>query len=43
MKAYNVAFTEQTPFFSMINTMMSPFLSAISLKNGKAIDVVLFK
>lgn len=43
MKAYNVAFAEQTPFFSMINTMMSPFLSAISLKNGKAIDVVLFK
>jgi len=43
MKAYNVAFAEQTPFFSMINTMMSPFISAISLKNGKAIDVVLFK
>lgn len=43
MKAYNVAFTEQVPFFSMINTMMSPFLSAISLKNGKAVDVVLFK
>lgn len=43
MKAYNVAFTEQTPFFSMINTMMSPFLSAISLKNGQVTNVVLFK
>ncbi|MDO9208067.1 MAG: polysaccharide biosynthesis/export family protein [Sulfuricurvum sp.] len=43
MKAYNVAFAEQTPFFSMINTMMSPFLSAISLKNGQITNVVLFK
>jgi polysaccharide export outer membrane protein len=43
MKAYNVAFAEQTPFFSMINTMMMPFISAISLKNGKVVDVVLFK
>lgn len=43
MKAYNVAFNEQIPFFSMINTIMTPFLSAISLKNGKITNVVLFK
>lgn len=43
MKAYNVAFREQMPFFQMITTMLSPFISYTSIKNGKAIDVFLFR
>jgi polysaccharide export outer membrane protein len=43
MKAFNVAFKEQTPFFDMITAMLSPFVSYTSIKNGKAVDVFLFK
>ncbi len=42
MKAYNVAFTEQMPFFNMIHAMMYPFVDYTNIKNGKALDV-LFK
>ena len=34
MKAYNIAFEEQTPFFQMLNTMMSPFVSFRNIKDG---------
>lgn len=43
MKAYNVAFKEQMPFFDLLTSMMSPFVSYTSIKNGKAVDVFLFK
>ena len=43
MKAYNVAFKEQMPFFDLITSMLSPFVSYTSIKNGKAVDVFLFK
>lgn len=43
MKAYNVAFKEQMPFFDLISSMLSPFVSYSSIKNGKAVDVFLFK
>ncbi len=43
MKAYNVAFKEQMPFFDMITSMLAPFVSYTSIKNGKAVDVFLFK
>jgi len=43
MKAYNVAFREQMPFFDMLTSMLSPFVSYTSIKNGKAVDVFLFK
>jgi len=37
MKAYNVAFGEQMPFFNMINGMMMPFLTFKSIKDGYGI------
>ncbi|MDD2368190.1 MAG: polysaccharide biosynthesis/export family protein [Sulfuricurvum sp.] len=43
MKAYNVAFKEQMPFFEMLSSMLAPFVSYTSIKNGKAVDVFLFK
>jgi polysaccharide biosynthesis/export protein len=43
MKAYNVAFREQMPFFDMLTSMLAPFVSYTSIKNGKAVDVFLFK
>lgn len=43
MKAYNVAFTEQLPFFNMLNTMMTPFVTFDTFRNTKAVDVFLFK
>lgn len=43
MKAYNVAFREQMPFFQLISSMLSPFVSYTQIKNGKAVDVFLFK
>lgn len=43
MKAYNVAFKEQMPFFDLLTSMLSPFVSYTSIKNGKAVDVFLFK
>lgn len=43
MKAYNVAFKEQMPFFDMLTSMLAPFVSYTSIKNGKAVDVFLFK
>lgn len=42
MKAYNVAFTEQMPFFNMIHAMLYPFVDYTQIKNGKAVNV-LFK
>jgi polysaccharide export outer membrane protein len=42
MKAYNVAFAEQMPFFNMIHAMLYPFVDYTQIKNGKAINV-LFK
>lgn len=43
MKAYNVAFNEQKPFFEMLSSMLNPFVSYTTIKNGKAVDVFLFK
>lgn len=43
MKAYNVAFKEQMPFFDMLTSMLNPFVSYTTVKNGKAVDVFLFK
>jgi polysaccharide export outer membrane protein len=43
MKAYNVAFKEQMPFFDLLTSMLAPFVSYTSIKNGKAVDVFLFK
>lgn len=43
MKAYNVAFREQMPFFDMLSSMLYPFVSYSTIKNGKAVDVFLFK
>ncbi len=43
MKAYNVAFKEQMPFFDMLTSMLNPFVSYTTIKNGKAVDVFLFK
>jgi polysaccharide export outer membrane protein len=42
MKAYNVAFKEQMPFFDMLHAMLYPFVDYTQIKNGKAINV-LFK
>lgn len=42
MKAYNVAFKEQMPFFDLLHTMLYPFVDYTNIKNGKALDV-LFK
>lgn len=42
MKAYNIAFKEQMPFFDMLHTMLYPFVDYTQIKNGKALDV-LFK
>ncbi len=43
MKAYNVAFNEQTPFFQMLTTMMAPFITFDTFRKAKAVDVLLFK
>jgi polysaccharide export outer membrane protein len=42
MKAYDIAFTEQMPFFNLIHAMLYPFVDYTQIKNGKALDV-LFK
>ncbi len=34
MKAYNKAFDEQVPFFNMVNSMMTPFLTWRNIKEG---------
>lgn len=39
MKAYNVAFKEQIPFFEMIHAMLFPFVDYSQIKNGNAINV----
>lgn len=39
MKAYNVAFKEQIPFFEMIHAMLFPFVDYTQIKNGNAINV----
>ncbi|MFH0709998.1 MAG: polysaccharide biosynthesis/export family protein [Pseudomonadota bacterium] len=39
MKAYNVAFKEQMPFFELLHAMLFPFVDYTQIKNGKAIDV----
>jgi polysaccharide export outer membrane protein len=39
MKAYNVAFEEQMPFFNMIHAMLYPFVDYTQIKNGKAVNV----
>jgi len=43
MKAYNVAFKEQTPFFEMIDTMLAPFLTVKTINNLGALDVFLLR
>lgn len=43
MKAYNVAYKEQMPFFEMLTSMLTPFVNYTLVKNGKAVDVFLFK
>ncbi len=43
MKAYNVAFKEQVPFFDMLSSMLSPFVSVSIIRNAGATDVFLFK
>ncbi|MDD2781639.1 polysaccharide biosynthesis/export family protein, partial [Sulfuricurvum sp.] len=43
MKAYNVAFREQMPFFQMLNAMLLPFVNYTSIKNGDAINVYPFQ
>jgi polysaccharide export outer membrane protein len=43
MKAYNVAFKEQMPFFQMLSTMLTPFVNYNSIKNGAAINVFPFQ
>lgn len=43
MKAFNVAFREQMPFFDMLTSMLNPFVNYTTIKNGKAVDVFLFK
>jgi len=40
MKAYNVAFKEQMPFFQMLHSMLYPFVDYSIIKNGKAFDVL---
>lgn len=40
MKAYNVAFKEQTPFFNMLTTMMSPFITLDTFSTTKAVRVI---
>lgn len=39
MKAYNVAFKEQMPFFQMIASMLTPFVQYTSIKNGEVFNV----
>jgi polysaccharide export outer membrane protein len=39
MKAYNVAFKEQMPFFDMLHSMLYPFVDYTNIKNGKAVNV----
>lgn len=43
MKAYNVAFNEQTPFFNMLTTMMTPFITFDTFRNTRAVNVILGK
>ncbi len=43
MKAYNVAFKEQMPFFEMIEVMLRPFLTMHTIKLIGATDVFLFR
>jgi len=40
MKAYNVAFKEQTPFFDMLTSMMSPFITFDTFSITKAARVI---
>jgi polysaccharide export outer membrane protein len=39
MKAYNVAFKEQMPFFEMIHAMLYPFVDYTQIKNGNVFNV----
>lgn len=43
MKAYNVAFKEQMPFFQMISSMLNPFVQYTTIRNGDAINVFPFQ
>lgn len=43
MKAFNVAFKEQMPFFDMLTSMLNPFVNYTTIKNGEAVDIFLFK
>jgi polysaccharide export outer membrane protein len=43
MKAYNVAFNEQLPFFNMLTSMITPFISLDTLHNTGGINVILGK
>lgn len=43
MKAYNIAFGEATPFFSMINSILSPFLTVKTINTLGATDVFLLR
>jgi len=43
MKAYNTAFNEQTPFFSMISTILAPFLTVKTINTLGATDVFLLR
>jgi polysaccharide export outer membrane protein len=40
MKAYNVAFKEQMPFFDLLHSMLYPFVDYTQIKNGKALNVL---
>jgi polysaccharide export outer membrane protein len=40
MKAYNIAFVEQTPFFNMLGAMMSPFITFDTLRSTRAVNVI---
>lgn len=42
MKAYNVAFKEQMPFFQMIASMLNPFVQYTTIRNGDAVNVFPF-
>ncbi|MBN2816179.1 MAG: polysaccharide biosynthesis/export family protein [Campylobacterales bacterium] len=43
MKAYNVAFKEQMPFFEMVEAVLSPFLTVKTINNLGALDVFLLR
>jgi polysaccharide export outer membrane protein len=43
MKAYNIAFNEQVPFFNMITQMLAPFLTVKTINTLGATDVFLLR